>query len=70
MEPERAAALLVAMIEGHGGTFTITPDGYLRADLDPIPLDQMPGDPEVLIEMILGYSDRIKDVLRSRKTLH
>jgi hypothetical protein len=70
MMPAEAAALLLAVLEARGATFHINVNGDLRADLDPVPRDRLPGEPEVLIRAILGLAEPIKAILRSRRTVH
>jgi hypothetical protein len=70
MMPSEAAALLLAVLESRGATFHINADGYLRADLDPVPRDRLPGTPDTIIRAILGLAEPIKQILRDRAVVH
>jgi hypothetical protein len=68
--PAEAAALLVGSLEGRGATFTLTPDGYLHANLDGIGPALGTEKAGQYASAIHALRPEIKSLLAARKVLH
>jgi hypothetical protein len=60
---------LVTWLEARGAVLRITEDGFLRADLDPMP-DMDHDRADEIARTILALRAEIKQVLRDRAVLH
>jgi hypothetical protein len=64
------AACLLAMLGRQGVTFRIDAHGYLRSDLNALPLPQRNCSPDDLAHIILQLAEPIKAIIRAHRTLH